>query len=189
MLCFNWVWVVYHVLFDIEGLPILALYLWFYYFASQVLSWRPRALYFPNFATAEQCKTIVDMAKSHLKPSLLALRKGETDESTKGTRTRYYYSFFQSVLYILQFLSSAALLCSWYIIFCDNSSGTFISASEDDTGTLEFIEKKIAQATMIPRSHGEVFSANITMCFGLKLEEVFVLWLQIFVLEKFCKCT
>ena len=95
MLCFNWVWVVYLVLFDIEGLSILALYLWFY-----------------HFATEEQYKTIIDMEKSHLKRSLLALRQGETDKSTKGTRARYYYSFFQSVLYILQFLSSAALLCS-----------------------------------------------------------------------------
>lgn len=43
-----------------------------------------------------------------------------------------------------------------YLTFLDNSSGTFISASEDKTGVLEFIEKKIARATMVPRSHGEV---------------------------------
>ncbi|KAJ4716174.1 putative Prolyl 4-hydroxylase alpha subunit [Melia azedarach] len=91
----------------------------------QVLSWKPRALYFPNFATAEQCQSIIEMAKSRLKPSLLALRKGETFESTKGTRT---------------------------------SSGTFISASEDKTGTLDFIEEKIARATMIPKTHGEEFN-------------------------------
>lgn len=42
--------------------------------------------------------------------------------------------------------------------FIGNSSGTFISASEDRTGILEFIERKIAKATMIPRSHGEVCS-------------------------------
>ncbi|KAK4563341.1 hypothetical protein RGQ29_005735 [Quercus rubra] len=53
----------------------------------QILSWKPRALYFPNFATAEQCETIIKIAKANLKPSLLALRKGETAESTKGTRT------------------------------------------------------------------------------------------------------
>ncbi|KAL1370893.1 hypothetical protein AAHE18_01G092200 [Arachis hypogaea] len=88
----------------------------------QVLSWQPRALYFPNFATAEQCESIVDIAKAGLKPSTLALRKGETEENTKGIRT---------------------------------SSGVFISASEDKTGTLEVIEEKIARATMIPRSHGE----------------------------------
>lgn len=35
------------------------------------------------------------------------------------------------------------------------SSGAFISASQDSTGTLEFIERKIARATMLPRSHGE----------------------------------
>ncbi|GMY38641.1 probable prolyl 4-hydroxylase 9 [Fagus crenata] len=53
----------------------------------QVLSWKPRALYFPNFATPEQCETVIKIAKANLKPSLLALRKGETAESTKGTRT------------------------------------------------------------------------------------------------------
>ncbi|CAN0917925.1 Probable prolyl 4-hydroxylase 9 [Linum grandiflorum] len=53
----------------------------------QVLSWKPRALYFPNFATAEQCESIISMAKPHLKPSTLALRKGETEESTEGVRT------------------------------------------------------------------------------------------------------
>ncbi|KAG8384300.1 hypothetical protein BUALT_Bualt04G0104000 [Buddleja alternifolia] len=53
----------------------------------QILSWNPRALYFPNFATAEQCQSIIKMAKAHLKPSALALREGETPENTKGTRT------------------------------------------------------------------------------------------------------
>ncbi|GLU09119.1 hypothetical protein SLE2022_259940 [Rubroshorea leprosula] len=91
----------------------------------QVLSWKPRALYFPNFATAEQCQTVIERAKVNLKPSTLALRKGETAENTKGTRT---------------------------------SSGTFLSASEEKTGVLDFIEKKIAKATSIPRSHGEAFN-------------------------------
>ncbi|WOK99639.1 putative prolyl 4-hydroxylase 9 [Canna indica] len=53
----------------------------------QVLSWKPRALYFPKFATAEQCQTIVKKAKSRLRPSTLALRKGENAENTKGIRT------------------------------------------------------------------------------------------------------
>ncbi|WCJ17905.1 2-oxoglutarate (2OG) and Fe(II)-dependent oxygenase superfamily protein [Euphorbia peplus] len=91
----------------------------------QVLSWKPRAVYFPKFASPEQCKKVIKLAKSRLKPSSLALRKGETDESTQGTRT---------------------------------SSGTFISASEDETGVLDFVEKKIARATMIPRDHGEAFN-------------------------------
>ncbi|KAJ0010991.1 hypothetical protein Pint_33772 [Pistacia integerrima] len=89
----------------------------------QVLSWQPRALFFPNFATAEQCQNIIEIAKLRLKPSTLALRKGETAESTKGTRT---------------------------------SSGTFISAYEDKSGTLDFIEEKIARVTMIPKTHGEM---------------------------------
>ncbi|KAJ6896257.1 hypothetical protein NC651_022469 [Populus alba x Populus x berolinensis] len=91
----------------------------------QVLSWKPRALYFPKFATPEQCESIIKMVESKLKPSTLALRKGETAESTKETRT---------------------------------SSGSFVSGSEDETGTLDFIEKKIAKATMTPQSHGEVIS-------------------------------
>ncbi|KAK8942611.1 hypothetical protein KSP39_PZI009630 [Platanthera zijinensis] len=91
----------------------------------QVLSWKPRAIYFSKFATPEQCHAIIKIAKSKLAPSSLALRKGETAESTKGIRT---------------------------------SSGTFLSASEDSTETLKYIEEKIARATMIPRNHGEAFN-------------------------------
>lgn len=91
----------------------------------QVLSWQPRALYFPEFATAEQSEAIIRMTKPKLRPSTLALRKGETEENTKGIRT---------------------------------SSGTFISASDDPTGVLDYIEQKIARATMIPREHGESFN-------------------------------
>ncbi|KAK4584819.1 hypothetical protein RGQ29_022487 [Quercus rubra] len=89
----------------------------------QVLSWRPRALYFPNFATAEQCESIIKLAEPRLRPSTVALRPGETADSTQGIRT---------------------------------SSGVFISASEDKT--LDFIEGKIARATMLPRIHGEAFN-------------------------------
>lgn len=39
------------------------------------------------------------------------------------------------------------------------SSGMFISADEDKTGILDFIDEKIARATMIPRANGEVFLA------------------------------
>ncbi|TKY70637.1 prolyl 4-hydroxylase 9 [Spatholobus suberectus] len=53
----------------------------------QVLSWYPRALYFPNFAKVEQCESIIDMARGALKPSTVALRKGDTEENTKGIRT------------------------------------------------------------------------------------------------------
>jgi prolyl 4-hydroxylase len=45
-------------------------------------------LYFPQFATSEQCENIVKNAKERLAPSTLALRRGETAESTKGIRTR-----------------------------------------------------------------------------------------------------
>lgn len=53
----------------------------------QVLSWMPRAVHFPNFATPEQCQTIIERAEPGLRPSTLALRPGETEESTKGIRT------------------------------------------------------------------------------------------------------
>lgn len=46
------------------------------------------------------------------------------------------------------------------------SSGMFISAYEDKTGTLDQIEEKIARATMIPRKHGEVlhFRNSVYFC-------------------------
>ncbi|CAN0906631.1 Probable prolyl 4-hydroxylase 9 [Linum grandiflorum] len=91
----------------------------------EILSWRPRVLYFPNFATPDQCNSIIEITKPKLGPSLLALREGESAESTKGTRT---------------------------------SSGSFVTASEDDSGTLASIERKIARATMIPTTHGEAFN-------------------------------
>ncbi|PHT54807.1 putative prolyl 4-hydroxylase 9 [Capsicum baccatum] len=53
----------------------------------QVLSWYPCALYFPNFASIEQCQSIIKIAKANLEPSSLALRKGETEETTNGIRT------------------------------------------------------------------------------------------------------
>ncbi|KAL4181060.1 hypothetical protein AMTRI_Chr12g235450 [Amborella trichopoda] len=53
----------------------------------QVLSWKPRALYFPKFATKEQCQHVIKIAQSSLVPSSLAFREGETKENTKGIRT------------------------------------------------------------------------------------------------------
>ncbi|CAI9777508.1 unnamed protein product [Fraxinus pennsylvanica] len=53
----------------------------------QILSWNPRALYFPNFASAKECKSVIEIAKTRLEPSSLALREGETAENTKGIRT------------------------------------------------------------------------------------------------------
>jgi hypothetical protein len=52
-----------------------------------------------------------------------------------------------------------------YLTTHENSSGSFVSGSEDETGTLDFIEKKIAKATMIPQSHGEVFSCCYNVLF------------------------
>lgn len=55
--------------------------------SSQVLSWNPRAVYYPGFASKEQCESVIKIAKVNLEPSKLALRKGETAENTKGIRT------------------------------------------------------------------------------------------------------
>lgn len=54
-------------------------------------------------------------------------------------------------------------------VFLKISSGMFISASEDKTGTLALIEEKIAKVTMIPKNHGEVIF-NLG-CFLLSLHE------------------
>ncbi|OMO56522.1 Oxoglutarate/iron-dependent dioxygenase [Corchorus capsularis] len=54
----------------------------------QVISWKPRAFYFPNFATAEQCQGIINMAKAKLQPSHVLLPKGGTGQANE-IRTRY----------------------------------------------------------------------------------------------------
>ncbi|KAL3685679.1 hypothetical protein R1sor_003701 [Riccia sorocarpa] len=38
------------------------------------------------------------------------------------------------------------------------SSGTFLSSSQDKTGTLRWVEERMAKATMIPKEHGEAFN-------------------------------
>ncbi|EOX91622.1 Oxidoreductase isoform 2 [Theobroma cacao] len=55
----------------------------------QVISWRPRAFYFPNFATPAQCQHIIDMAKPKLEPSTVLLAKGETQQPN-DVRTSAY---------------------------------------------------------------------------------------------------
>ncbi|XP_024543927.1 probable prolyl 4-hydroxylase 9 [Selaginella moellendorffii] len=91
----------------------------------QVLSWTPRALLFPKFASPAQCEAIISLAKTKLTPSSLALRKGETATETQDVRT---------------------------------SHGCFLSSRQDKTGTLAWVEEKMAKATMIPKSHGEAFN-------------------------------
>ncbi|KAG5061235.1 hypothetical protein JHK87_002264 [Glycine soja] len=129
----------------------------------QVLSWYPRALYFPNFASAEQCETIIEMARGGLKPSTLVLRKGETEESTKGIRTRFLYicsSNLDTELYEQDINTSCFDFPNLSIPVCLKIRiyGIFMSASEDETGILDSIEEKIAKATKIPRTHGEAFN-------------------------------
>ena len=53
----------------------------------QVLSQSPRAVMYRNFASSEDCDSIVKAASSRLHKSGLALKKGETVENTKNIRT------------------------------------------------------------------------------------------------------
>ena len=48
-----------------------------------------------------------------------------------------------------------------HIFFSFFSSGTFLSAKQDKTGTLAWVEEKMARATMVPVSHGEVFTYQL----------------------------
>jgi len=89
----------------------------------QVLSWEPRALYYPGFLDTERCKAIVDIAAKRLGPSSLALRAGDTVEGTQDVRT---------------------------------SMGTFVTRREH--AALEYLEERIAAATMVPAHHGEPFN-------------------------------
>jgi len=89
----------------------------------QVLSWEPRAVFFPGFLDAERCRAIVELAAKRLGPSSLALRAGDTLEGTQDVRT---------------------------------SMGTFVTRREH--AALEYLEDRIAEATLIPAHHGEPFN-------------------------------
>ena len=90
-----------------------------------MLSWNPRAVYFPNFLDAARCKHVVDLASKRLAPSSLALRAGDTVSNTADIRT---------------------------------SQGTFLTRRDDKDGVLDYLEKRIADATMLPQRHGEPFN-------------------------------
>lgn len=47
----------------------------------------------------------------------------------------------------------------------------FISAAEDESGTLDLIEEKIAKVTMLPRIHGEVLFLVKFINFKLNFSE------------------
>lgn len=53
----------------------------------QVLSWYPRTYLFPGFLSAERAEHFVKLAKARLAPSAVALKKGDTEDSTKNVRT------------------------------------------------------------------------------------------------------
>lgn len=89
----------------------------------QILSWYPRVVHFPNFIDKERREKIIELASLRLAPSVVAMRKGETRESTKNIRT---------------------------------SSGVFLDTDHDPSGTLKWLEDKIADTTLIPADHGEV---------------------------------
>ena len=92
---------------------------------AQVLSWNPRAVFFPGFLDETRCKRIVELAAARLAPSSLALRAGDTVANTADIRT---------------------------------SQGTFLVGADDRTGVLEYLERRIADVTMLPVRHGEPFN-------------------------------
>jgi prolyl 4-hydroxylase len=128
-----------------------------------VLSWKPRALLYPNFASKQQCEAIIKLARTHLAPSGLALRKGETEDTTKEIRTRWVvvvgFMWIGSTVCQMQhasyFVRDAFKFLLWWVRF-EGSSGTFLRAEEDKTRSLLAVEEKMARATMIPRMNGEV---------------------------------
>lgn len=53
----------------------------------QVLSWYPRAWLFPGFLNKSSCEHVIHIGETMLHPSGLALRQGESAESSKNIRT------------------------------------------------------------------------------------------------------
>jgi prolyl 4-hydroxylase len=53
----------------------------------QMLSWYPRMYLFPRFLSPEQAQHVVELAKARLAPSVLAFKKGDTQDNTKDVRT------------------------------------------------------------------------------------------------------
>lgn len=91
----------------------------------QILSWYPRVVVYPNFVSPEQCKHIIALAESRMRPSDLAYRPSDQPDANQQIRT---------------------------------STGTFLSHTQDPDGVLEWLEEKIAAATLLPRENGEAFN-------------------------------
>ncbi|KAK9812646.1 hypothetical protein WJX72_001216 [[Myrmecia] bisecta] len=53
----------------------------------QMLSWYPRAYLFPGFMDRNKAEHVVNLAKARLAPSVLALRKEDTETTTRDVRT------------------------------------------------------------------------------------------------------
>lgn len=53
----------------------------------QLLSWYPRAYLFPSFVPPDKVEHIRRLAEARLAPSMLAFKKGDTEENTKDVRT------------------------------------------------------------------------------------------------------
>lgn len=61
----------------------------------QLLSWYPRAYLLPRFIDAQRAQHIVALAERRLRPSGLALKQGETAESTKWVWVCLFLFFFR----------------------------------------------------------------------------------------------
>ncbi|XP_048502205.1 probable prolyl 4-hydroxylase 9 isoform X3 [Beta vulgaris subsp. vulgaris] len=133
----------------------------------QVLSWRPRALYFSNFATAEQCESIINIAKAQLRPSRLALRKGETMESTQGVRTRHTMS------YITRLDKSIILIMMHSILL--NMVHREVKGYGKDNRVASFLlylsDVEEGGETMFPYENDDLdFNYDFKECIGLKVK-------------------
>ncbi|KAB1214616.1 hypothetical protein CJ030_MR5G002847 [Morella rubra] len=125
---------------------------------SLCVSLDPRALYFPNFATPEQCQSIIKMLEPRLRPSAVALRPGETKEGTKGllspcvSLVRDIYLCYDVSIILWFTLQSTMYAVDTFLVVFKSISGVFISAAQDEIGILDFIEEKFQRRQCFPRS-------------------------------------
>ena len=141
---------------------------------------------FPRFMDAERAEHIVELAKSRLAPSALALRKNDKgSDKRRGPCCRPWQPALPAAALsggrpalhkrsgrcaggpeAVPGATTTALPASRELPAVRRdvrtSQGTFLSRRDDKQGVLAWVEDKIASLTGIPASHGEV-------CLGLQL--------------------
>lgn len=114
----------------------------------QLLSWHPRAYLFPKFIDESMCKHVIELAESRLRPSGLALKKGDTLSSTREIRTSQgtFLSRMQDKDGVLAYIEDkiGADIARCWNILC-----------------IMMIKRRICNAavmTGVPAAHGEPFN-------------------------------